>query len=402
MTEVASATVTAAPAPSPGRALWALLLGNLMIGTGFMLPIGILHHIAEDLGVTVATAGALMWAAGVTLAIGAPTMAWVTSRFDRRRLLATALAAYVVGHGASALATDFGWLLGSRLLTLVGAAIFSAQAAATVALMVPPARRAAAIAFVFIGWSVAAAATVPLTSWVGAVAGWRSAFWLVAVASAAAMTFVAAALPAGLRVAPVSLRTWLDVARDPVLPMVLAVTVTQMTGAFVLYTFIAPEVERRLYPSPTLVAGLLACFGVAGVLGSAVASGIAGRFPPGRLVTIGLGIAATGVLCVAVVPPWPALYALAFFLWGLAGFAVQSLQQARLIAVRPAFAPATAALNSAAIYLGQALGGAIGASIIAGGHPAWLAWVAFALVAASVGVSIAADRRAGRAAAPIP
>src|SRR5690606_27099626 len=268
-------------------------------------------------------------------------------------------------------------------------AIFSAQAAATVALMVPPARRAAAIAFVFIGWSVAAAATVPLTSWVGAVAGWRSAFWLVAVASAAAMAFVAAALPAGLRVAPVSLRTWRDVGRDPVLPVVLAVTVTQMTGASVLYTFIAPEVERRLYPSPTLVAGLLACFGVAGVLGSAITSGIAGRFPPGRLVSIGLVIAATGVLGVAIVPPWPVLYALAFFLWGLAGFAVQSLQQARLIGVRPAFAPATAALNSAAIYLGQALGGAIGASIIAGGHPAWLAWVAFALVAASVGVSIA-------------
>jgi predicted MFS family arabinose efflux permease len=262
--------------------------------------------------------------------------------------------------------------------------------------MVPPARRAAAIAFVFIGWSVAAAATVPLTSWVGAVAGWRSAFWLVAAASAAATAFVAASLPAGLRVAPVSLRTWLDVARDPVLPAVLAVTVTQMTGAFVLYTFIAPEVERRLYPSPTLVAGLLACFGVAGVLGSAVTSSIAGRFPPGRLVTIGLAIAATGVLCVAVVPPWPALYALAFFLWGLAGFAVQSLQQARLIAVRPAFAPATAALNSSGIYLGQALGGASGALVIAAAHPEWLAWIAFVLVAASVGVSMAADRRAGR------
>jgi predicted MFS family arabinose efflux permease len=329
-------------------------------------------------------------------------MAWATSRFDRRRLLVAALGAYVAGHAAAALATDFGWLLGLRLFTLVGAAIFSAQAAATVGLMVPPARRAAAIAFVFIGWSVAAAATVPLTSWVGAVAGWRSAFWMVAVASAATAAFVAAALPAGLRVAPVSLRTWLDVGRDPVLPVVLAVTVTQMTGAFVLYTYIAPEVERRLYPSPTLVAGLLACFGVAGVLGSAVTSAIASRHAPGRLVSVGLGIAATGVLCVAVVPPWPVLYALAFFLWGLAGFAVQSLQQARLIAVRPAFAPATAALNSAAIYLGQALGGAIGALVIAAGHPAWLAWIAFALVAASVGVSIAADRRAGRGAAPTP
>lgn len=400
MIDAVSAPLTPAPARSTRRALWSLLLGNLMIGTGFMLPVGILHHIAEDLGVTVARSGALMWLAGVTLAVGAPAMAWATSRFDRRRLLVAALAAYVAGHAAAALATGFGWLLVLRLLTLVGAAIFSAQAAATVGLMVPPQRRAAAIAFVFIGWSVAAAATVPLTSWVGAVAGWRAAFWLVAAASAVVMGFVAWSLPAGLRVAPVSLRTWLDVARDPVLPVVLAVTVTQMTGAFVLYTFIAPEVERRLYPSPTLVASLLACFGVAGVLGSAVTSAIANRFPPGRMVSIGLGIAATGVLCVAIVPPWPVLYAGAFFLWGLAGFAVQSLQQARLIAVRPAFAPATAALNSSAIYLGQALGGALGALAIALGHAEWLAWIAFLLVAASVAVSIAADRRTTAAVTP--
>src|SRR5690606_18052865 len=156
MIEAVSAPLAAAPARSTRRALWSLLLGNLMIGTGFMLPVGILHHIADDLGVTVARSGALMWLAGVTLAVGAPAMAWATSRFDRRRLPVAALAAYVAGHAAAALATGFGWLLVLRLLTLVGAAIFSAQAAATVGLMVPPQRRAAAIAFVFIGWSVAA------------------------------------------------------------------------------------------------------------------------------------------------------------------------------------------------------------------------------------------------------
>jgi predicted MFS family arabinose efflux permease len=84
----------------------------------------------------------------------------------------------------------------------------------------------------------------------------------------------------------------------------------------------------------------------------------------------------------------------AFFLWGLAGFGVQSLQQGRLIAVRPAFAPATAALNSSMIYLGQALGGALGALVIAGGRPDALPWIAAGLVGSAIGMSVFADWRA--------
>ena len=106
----------------------------------------------------------------------------------------------------------------------------------------PPEKRASAIAFVFAGWSIAAAAAVPLTSWVGAQAGWAAAFWVVAVGCCAALVLVATAVPGGLRVPPVSLGTWAVVARDPVLPMIFAVTVLQMTGGFTLYTFMAPEI----------------------------------------------------------------------------------------------------------------------------------------------------------------
>jgi predicted MFS family arabinose efflux permease len=74
-------------AKAPRLALWSLLIGNLFIGTGFQMPVGILHLIAEAQAVSVARAGALMWAGGIILAIGAPAMAWVTSRIDRRKLL---------------------------------------------------------------------------------------------------------------------------------------------------------------------------------------------------------------------------------------------------------------------------------------------------------------------------
>jgi len=75
-------------APRSARlALWSLLLGNLAIGTGFMLPIGLLHLIASSTSVTVSRAGTLMWAGSIVVAIGAPLIAWITSRFERRNLL---------------------------------------------------------------------------------------------------------------------------------------------------------------------------------------------------------------------------------------------------------------------------------------------------------------------------
>jgi predicted MFS family arabinose efflux permease len=395
MTGIAPSAPTVKPAVASARlALWAFLVGNLVMGTGFMMPVGILHLIAEDLSTSVPAAGALMWAGGIVLGVGGPAMAWLTSQFDRRWLLASALLLYAVGHALSALVTDFAWLLILRLITLVGAAIFPSQAAATVGLLVPPEKRATAIAFIFIGWSTAAAAVVPVSSWLGATKGWEAPFWLTAAGATIAMLLVWATVPRGLRVPTVSLRTWIDVGRHPVLPLILAVSFVQMCGAFAFWAFFGPEVARRLYPSPTLIAVMLASFGAAGVLGGILASRLAISFSASRLVQVGLGIGGLGLFLVAAAPPVAALYFVAFFVMGLGAFSVQPLQQGRLVACHPPFASATVALNSSAINLGGAAGGAIGAAILGTEYPDAMAWFAAILVFAAIGVSLLADRRA--------
>jgi MFS transporter, DHA1 family, inner membrane transport protein len=383
-----------ATAVSTRLLLWSLMFGNLVIGTGFMLPVGILHLIADAQSVTVVQAGALMWAGGIVIAVGAPTMAWATSRIDRRTLLVGALLLYVVGHALSALATSFTLLLALRLVTLLSVAIFGAQSAATVGLVVPPERRAAAMALLFTGWAIAVAVGMPATSWVGAQVGWQAAFWMVSAASLIALLMVAIELPRGLTVPRVSLRTWVEVARNPVLTTILAVSVLLMVGQFTLFTYIAPEIDRRLYPSPTLVAWLLACWGIAGVVGSVIASRISARFTPSQLVLAGLGTIIAGLLCVAIAPRLPAFYAASFFVWGLASFVVQAQQQARLIAARSPLASATVALNSSAIYVGQGLGGVVGGLMLTAGVPDRLPELAALLLVAAMIVSLLADRLA--------
>lgn len=385
----------AAPAGTPHRmALWGLMLGNLVIGTGFLLPAGMLHLMATSLSVSVPKAGALMWAGGITLAFGAPLMAWIASTVDRRRLLIAALLLYVVGHALSAMATDFAVLLVLRLVTLVGAAIYTPQAAASVGLLLPPERRAAGVTFVFLGWSVASALAMPLSAWVGAYAGWAAPYWAMSVAAAAVLALLAFVLPAGLRAPPVSIGTWIAVARDRDLPVILAVTMLQMSGQFAVFTYLAPEIDRRLGAGPWLLALLLSWYGIFGFAGNLAASRMVARFGTGRLVLAGLALVAGGLLCLAITPPLAAAYFASFVLWGLGGFAIQSLQAARLIATRPALAPATVALNSAALYVGQAAGGLAGAAAITAGWPDGLPWIGAAMVVAAMGVSVRADRRA--------
>ncbi len=83
---------------SARRALWALLFGNLVIGTGVLLPAGLLTALMADLTVPAGTAGLLVTVGGLVVGFGAPLLAGLTSKIDRRLLLALALGLYVVGH----------------------------------------------------------------------------------------------------------------------------------------------------------------------------------------------------------------------------------------------------------------------------------------------------------------
>ena len=132
-----------------------MCFGNFIIGTGTLIVPGMLPALARGLGVTVPVAAQLITAFALTVCITAPPLAALTARFDRRFLLVSVQLLFAAGHIASAFATGLHELLVLRVLSSVGAALFTAQAASTAALLVPEQRRGGAIAFVFVGWSIA-------------------------------------------------------------------------------------------------------------------------------------------------------------------------------------------------------------------------------------------------------
>ncbi len=375
------------------RALWALLFGNLVIGTGVLLPAGLLSALMTDLAVPAGRAGLLITVGGLVVGFGAPLLAGLTSRVDRRALLVFALGLYVIGHIAAAVTTDFTLLLTFRALTVAGAAIFTPQAAATVGLLVSADRRGGAIAFIFIGWSLASVLGIPLGSLLGEYLGWRTTYLLMAGLSGVGAAVVWAVTPRGLRVQPLALASWVRVLTDWRLLCVLAVTMFAMSGQFALFTYVSPILSVGYGLGAGAIGLTFLAIGLAGVAGNFLASRVAGKFGVERSILVALVSVMLGLVVIwAGWRLYPA-FLLGGCLWGLGGFAANSLQQSRLVSMAPMLASATVALNTSFVYLGQSLGSYTGGALIAQGPTPAMALAGAAFAGAAAVLSVVAGRR---------
>ena len=371
--------------------LIALCFGNFIIGTGTLIVPGMLPALADGLEVTLPVAGQLVSAFAFTVCLSAPLLAGATSRFDRRKLLVSMQLLYVAGHLAAALLSTFAPILVARVFTSFGAALFTAQAAATAALLVPADKRGRAIAFVFLGWSIASVIGVSLGAYVAATIGWRAGFALVAAGALLAAAAVWRYVPAGLNVQPVDARVWRGILGNRALLAVVAVTFLQSAPQFVLLAYIVPATIAFLAAPPATLALILAGFGAVGVLGNVLAARFVDRAGASNVVLMALlSMLVAHVLWPFSVGSLPT-YLAVLFLWGLGCFSANSAQQARLAALAPQQASVSVALNSSALYLGQAVGPVIGGIILAqvSGIAAyqWLAAVSVPLFILAIALS---------------
>lgn len=374
------------------RALWALMVGNFVIGTGVMVVPGTLNDISASLGVSIPQAGQLITAAAILMGLGAPAFATLVAGWDRRRLLAFSMLWYAALMGICALAPTYTVLLPLRVLAVISPAIFTPQAAASVGLLVPPEQRGRAITFVFLGWSVASVMGMPLSAWIGSELGWRWAFGLVAVMALGSAAWVWRDMPDGIKPAALSRQAWGQTLGSPALMTAVGVTLLSAFGQFTLFSYFAPYFAQTLGASGQVLSLMFLWFGAFGLMGNVVVTRFIDRIGGPTAVLITLGLMVTTLLL------WPlgrhAIWAMGLVLvpWALGCFSCNSAQQARLVHLSPALAPASVALNTSAMYGGQALGAALGGVMIAQGQMLRLHQVGLVVLLLAMGLSVWAAR----------
>jgi predicted MFS family arabinose efflux permease len=341
------------------------LIGNFVIGTSVLAPTGMLGELSAGFGISIREASLLLTFGAVVMCVGSPLLAWWTSKSDRRVLLSSSLALIALGHLASAFADSFAMLLLLRLLLLAAAAPFTPQAASSVQALVPEPQRASTIAFVFMGWSLATAVGIPIITHIAHAFGWHSVYGFLAVLGAVACALLRWRMPSGIHTAPVELATWGTLARTPIVLRLLLITVLLTSGQFVVFTFIAPLLRIVGGASVGRTAMIFALFGASGVLGNLTATRVVSVWGPYKTSRTAVTCMLVGVTLWSLVTPQLVLMTLAVAVWGLGFASSNSMQQARLVAAAPAAAGAAVALNTSAIYIGQAFGSAVGGVLFA-------------------------------------
>lgn len=371
--------------------LWALLFGNFVIGTGVMVVPGTLNDISNSLAVSVPAAGQLISAAALVMCLGAPLMVAVVAKWDRRRLLSLVMLWYGLLHVLSAAMPTFESLLAVRVLTVISPAIFTPQAAACIAFLVPPHQRGKAISLVFLGWSLASVLGMPLGALVGGTLGWRYAFVVVGVLSMLSALWVWRAMPDGVKPPAFSLATWRETLKSKPLMLCVLVTAFYSAGQFVLFSYFAPYYKATFDITATQLSLMFAWFGAFGFFGNLWVTRNIERLGPARTVLMAMSSIAFSLLL------WPLgtsllLTALVLIPWALGCFSANSAQQARLSGMAPALTSGSIALNTSAMYAGQAVGATSGGWLIAHGQMSNLHWAGLAGMLLAMAVSMFATR----------
>lgn len=379
--------------------LAVLIAGNFFVATSFLSVGGLLNEIAEALEIGVEQAGLLIAAFGVSAAICAPVLATVGSRIDRRTLLTGSMAVCAAANLFAALAQSYDQLMVARVLAAVTSAVYTPQVAATVSLLVTEEERAPTLGKLMIGWAIGSVAGNPLSVLVGSQFGWRVSFAAIGVASLIVSVLVWRAIPAGVRVPPLSLERWYRVFKAPALRWLTLATALTNIGAMIMFSFIAPIVKAVQGITGSALAALFFVAGVGGLVGNVLSVRMVRR----------LGATAVAYKCNIVTALmfliWP-LFAQWFiciyiiqFVWSLGSAGFPAVQQARLVAVAPGLAAATIALNSSVTYLGGSIGASIGATAWTLVAPRFMPWVGFIFILAALGCSYLGEQAARRKAA---
>src|SRR5258708_11952757 len=286
----------------------ALALAAFAIGTTEFVIMGILPDVARDLGVSMPSAGLLVSGYALGVAAGAPLLAAITARWPPKATLITLMGVFVVGSLVSAVAPGYGVLMAGRVVASFAHGSFFGLGAVVAAGLVPPDRRAAAIALMFTGLTLANVLGLPLGTLIGQQFGWRATFWAVSAFGVVALAPVMMLRPR-TTCAESDRRGGWSVLRRPQVVLALALTVFGFGGIFTAFTYITPMLQELGGFSPKAVSGILFLFGIGLTLGNTLGGRLADWKPTESMLGILIALALVeALLSVTIVHPAAAVH----------------------------------------------------------------------------------------------
>lgn len=265
-------TDTFLSAPQKSQQSWGAVLAMslaafALVASEFM-PVSLLTPIATDLQITEGQAGQSISVSGLFALLTSLVIASMAARVDRKRLLLSLTLLMLVSGTLVAFAPNYTLFMAGRALIGVAIGGFWALSAATAMRLVPDDQVPRALAIVNGGNALATVIAAPLGSFLGALIGWRGAFFCIVPVAAVAAAWLLLSLPAmRTELSAGSGNAFRLMKRAPVALGMVAASAFFM-GQFMLFTYLRPFLETVTHVSVSMLSLMLLVLGVAGFAGT--------------------------------------------------------------------------------------------------------------------------------------
>jgi predicted MFS family arabinose efflux permease len=297
-----------------GSRTWLVALLSAAVFSSMMMAVmmgPLLVALAGAFGTSVAGAGQLAAAIGITWGITAPLVGPISDIYGRRRVALTGVLLMTTGTLGSLLMWDYWGLLGCRLLTGVGAAMIPPNSMATLADHFAPAERGEPISLLISASCLAMVVGLPAVAALGDIGGWRLPFAVIGGCLAVTLAWHWYAFPQSTT-APRALgfaAHFREVGRSTTIWFVLLANVLYRTASFAVFTYLVAFLVQAYGMKQGDTALPLGLVGLGAMLGSILGGYVAAW--PRRLGWAACGLIAGG-LCVGMslagdLAAWPAV-----------------------------------------------------------------------------------------------
>jgi predicted MFS family arabinose efflux permease len=352
-------------------ALFALTLSAFAIGTTEFVIVGLVPTIAQDLGVTLPSAGLLVSLYALGVAVGAPVLTALTGRWNRKWVLLSLMSLFIIGNVLAWMAPNYASLMTARILTGLAHGVFFSIGSTIATSLVSKDKEASAIAIMFTGLTVALVTGVPLGTFIGQTFGWRATFLTVAALGAIALVGSALLVPKNLKQsAPATLRQQLEVITHPRLLLVYAMTAVGYGGTFTTFTYLTPILQDVTGFASGVVSILLLVYGVSVATGNIWGGKLADRLGPTSALYIIFGGLAAILFALTFSAYNPIAAVITLLVWGAFAFGNVPGLQVYVVQLAERFTPhsvdVASGLNIAAFNIGIAGGAWLGGYVVEG------------------------------------